>query len=1002
MRAYLLLPLACIAMTSAAQTYDPNIFGGLHYRNIGPGRGGRALACCGVPGQPEHFYMGAVGGGVWETFNAGRTWTPIFDSVHIASIGAIVVAPSDPNVVYVGSGEADMRGDIMQGDGMYKSTDAGKTWSHIGLEDSRQIGKILVDPKDPNTVFVAALGHQYGPNEMRGVFVSHDGGATWDKSLYKSPDVGAIDMAMDPTDSNVIFATMWSTRRPPWSVYPPSNGPGGGLFKSTDAGKTWTQITGNGFPDFVGHVGITISPADHNRIYCCVDTNNPKDGGVYRSDDGGANWQFMDGEERIWRRGWYFCGITADPKNPDEVYVCDTSAYRSTDGGKTFTPFKGAPGGDDYHTLWVAPDDANRMILASDQGTVISVDGGKSWSSWYNQATGQFYHVIADNRFPYWVYGAQQDSGAMAIPSQTIHTGISAMDWRPISVGGESDDVAPDPLHAGLLIGSPGEREQIETGWHQDVNPTLAETDEIQRDEWTHPIISSQSDPHRIYTSHQEIYETRDSGESWKKISPDLTREVNTIPGNLDDTTAHDDQGLARRGVVYWIAPSPVRADTVWAGTDDGYVWRTDDDGGHWNNVTPSALTPWSKVGIIDAGHFDVETAYAAIDRHRLDDNHPYIYRTHDGGRTWTLVTSGIPDGEFVNVVREDPWRKGLLYAGTDWSVYVSFDDGDHWQSMQMDMPTASIRDIVFAGNGDMIVGTHGRGIYILDNPVVLRQITTQTIADGEAFFKPAVTSMTQRASGFGGGTSDEGTPFPPEEPQGENPQWGAILHYYVSHTTTPVVFTIKDSKGNVMRTLTSDEKPRKPNLRQLDIPAYWFKPAPTISTADGAHSYAWNLHTDTGVAVPPGDYNVTMTVNGQSFTQSLKLIRDPRVPATDADLRDQFALIQTIGDEIKVASEARARAQKLMDDKGSSMSPDDKARLQALLGEPGSPGTPDMGGLAGQDTHSFDVIIGGLDGVRGAVGSAPSAPTPHIKHAFALWKAKADAAIAELNQLSK
>jgi photosystem II stability/assembly factor-like uncharacterized protein len=1002
MRRLFLLPLTCMAVLASAQTYDPNIFSGLHYRMIGPGRAGRSLACTGVPGQPEHFYMGAVGGGVWETHNAGRTWVPIFDNQPTASIGAIAVAPSDPKTIYVGSGEADMRSDIQQGNGMYKSTDGGKTWAHIGLDDSRQIGKVIIDPKDPNVVYVAALGHQYGPNEMRGVFVTRDGGTTWEKTLYKNPDVGAIDMAMDPTDSNIIFATMWSTRRPPWSVYPPSNGPGGGLFKSTDSGRTWTQIAGHGFPDFVGHVGIDISRADHNRIYCCVDTNDSKTGGVYRSDDGGANWQRTSSDNRVWQRGWYFCGTTADPKNADEVYVCNTSAYRSTDGGKTFTPFKGAPGGDDYHTLWISPDDADRMIVASDQGTVISVDGGDTWSSWYNQPTGQFYHVIADNRFPYWVYGAQQDSGAMAIPSQSLHTGISAMDWRPIVVGGESDMVAPDPLHPGLLLGSPGSREQIETGWSQEISPTLTETDEVQRDEWTHPIISSQSDKRRIYTAHQAIFETMDSGASWRRISPDLTRETNTIPGNLDDTTAHDDQGVARRGVVYWIAPSPVKAQTVWAGTDDGLIWRTDDDGGHWANVTPSALTPWSKVGIIDAGHHDVNTAYAAIDRHRVDDNHPYIYKTHDGGKTWSLAVNGIPNGEFVNVVREDPERAGLLYAGTDWAVYVSFDDGDHWQPMQINMPKASVRDLVFAGNGDMVVGTHGRGIWIMDNPVVLRQLTPQTVTSGAAFFKPATTIMTQRSSGFGGGTSDEGTPLPPEELQGENPQWGAILHYYVSNATTPVVFTIKDSKGTLLRTLTSADKPLPPDFRQLDIPAYWIKPAPVISTEPGAHSYAWNLLTSDGRAVPPGTYNVTMAVNGQSYAQPLTIVRDPRVNVTDADLHEQFALIQTINDEIKVVGDARTRAVKLMADKGASMSADKKARLQILLGSPGSEGTPDMGGMVGQDTRSFDVIIGGLDGVRGAVGSAPSAPTPHFKKAFELWKKKADAAIAELDVLSK
>jgi photosystem II stability/assembly factor-like uncharacterized protein len=1001
------LTIISLVVVAAAQTYDPSFFGGLHYRMVGPGRGGRALAVCGVPGQPEKFYFGSVGGGVWETDNAGRTWTPIMDSQPVASIGAIAVAPSDPNVIYVGSGEADMRSDIQQGNGMYKSVDGGKIWTHIGLDDTRQIGKVLIDPKDPNVVYVAALGHQYGPNEMRGVFVTRDGGKTWDKTLYKSPDIGAIDMAMDPTNSNVIFATMWATRRPPWSVYPPSNGPGGGLFKSTDAGRTWTQITGHGFPDFVGRVGITISPADHNRMYACVDTNDPKNGGVYRSDDGGANWTLSDGEERIWRRGWYFCGITADPKNPDVVYVNDTSSYRSTDGGKTFIPFKGAPGGDDNHTLWIYPDDPNRMILATDQGVVISVDYGRTWSSWYNEPIGQFYHVAADNRNPYWIFGAQQDSGGMAVPSRTIHTGISMADWRPIDVGGESDMVAADPLHPGILFGSPGNKEDFETGWHQDMDPTLIDTDEVQRDEWTHPIAVSPANPRAVYTSHQAIFRSGDSGASWKKISPDLTRETETPLANLDPTTAADDQGLARKGVVYWIAPSPVSAPLVWAGTDDGLIWVTHDDGGHWDNVTPRELTPWSKVGIIDASHFDANTAYAAIDRHRVDDNHPYIYRTHDGGKTWTAITNGIPEGQFVNVVREDPERKGLLYAGTDWGIFISFDDGDHWQSFQLNLPTSSVRDIVFQ-NGDMIVGTHGRAIWILDNPVPLRQLSTEVVSAGAALFKPANAIPFQRAGGFGGGASDEGTPLPPDELKGENPDWGAIFDYYVTSAATPVVFTIADSHGKVIQTLSSADKQRMPNLKQLDIPAYWIHPAPGVEATPGAHRYAWNLKSndDGNPQVPPGTYTVTMSVNGNHYSQPLVVERDKRIPASDADLDAQFDFIREISAEMKVVDAALAAGNKYLAEHGSAMTADQKARLQDILGirrgRRGDGGTPDMGGNAGTDVTSLSAIEGHLGSVRGAVGGAPSAPTPHFRKAFEILKQKAAAAMDELNRLTK
>lgn len=994
-----LLALA-IAACALAQPYNPNLFGGLRYRLIGPFRGGRSVAVTGVPGQPEKFYFGAVGGGVWETDNAGRTWKPIFDRVPVASIGAIAVAPSDPNTIYVGTGEADMRSDIQQGNGMYKSTDGGKNWRHIGLTDTRQIGQVLVDPHDANVVYVAALGHQYGPNEERGVFKSTDGGQTWNEVLYKSPDVGAIDMAMDPTDSNVIFASLWSTRRPPWSVYPPSNGPGGGLFKSTDAGQTWSQIEGHGFPSFTGKIGIAISPADHNRIYTLVDTNDAKTGGVYRSDDGGATWTYTDGERRIWGRGWYFAGITADPKNPDEVYVMNTSSYRSTDGGKTFEAFKGAPGGDDYHHLWIYPDDPNRLALSSDQGTVISVDGGNTWSSWYNQPTAQLYHVAADNRFPYWVYGAQQDSGAIAVPSRTIHSGISAMDTRPIEVGGESDMVAPDPLHPGVLFGSNGVKESLATAWAQNINPSLSRTDEVWRDEWTHPIAVSPADPHLLYMAHQKIFRSADGGASWSVISPDLSRPHTPPPANLNKETLADDTGLSRKGLVYWIAPSPLRRDLVWAGTDDGLIWVTRDEGKHWLNVTPPGMSAWSKVGVIDASHFDTGTAYAAIDRHRIDDNRPFIYRTHDGGKHWVEIVHGIPPGQFVNVVREDPQRRGMLYAGTDTAVFISFDDGDHWQRFQLNMPAASIRDIVFHGN-DVIVGTHGRSIYILDDASRLRQLTRYTGAKQAALFRPSATVLFQRAGLWGDGPNDEGTPLPPEEPQGQNPAWGAIIDYQISRANTPVVFTVKDSSGKVMRTFSSAEKPRPINRRQIDIPAYWFRPHLPPSAVPGTHRYAWNLryHDDGGPVLPPGLYSITMSVNGKSYTQPLRIERDPRLPVTEAGLRKQFAMALQVDEEIKVVNDAQKRADDLMKSRGGSMSAAQVEKLKAVIGERES-STPDVGGTTATDVNSLRYIAGSLGALRGAITSAPSAPTPEYAQAFAHLKRKAALAISRLNSL--
>ncbi|MDQ2680022.1 MAG: hypothetical protein M3Y21_03235, partial [Candidatus Eremiobacteraeota bacterium] len=677
------------------------------------------LAVSGVAGDSRTFYFGAVGGGVWKTQDAGRTWEPIFDSEHVASIGALAVAPSDPNVLYVGTGEADMRSDITYGKGMYKSIDAGKTWTHIGLDDTRQIGRVVVDPHDAKIVWVAALGHAYASNTERGVFKSTDGGQTWNKVLYKNPQTGAIDLAMDPRNSQIVYASMWQTRRPPWNVYPPSNGPGTGLYRTADGGTTWEPVSGHGLPSNLNRIGIAISPADSNRIYLAV--NVPSGGGIYRSNDAGANWKLMDSDVRLWKRGWYFGGITADPKNPDRVYVMNTSTYRSEDAAKSFIAIKGAPGGDDNHTLWIDPTDSARMIMGTDQGTVISLDDAKTWSSWYNQPTAQFYHAIADDRFPYWIYGAQQDSGAAMIISHSSHNYIYNRDWQPVDVGGESGYVAPDPLHPGIIYGTIVTRQNVLTGQERDVDPTLAYPG-VYRTTWTLPVVFSHADPHALYFSNQYLFRTTNGGQSWTKISPDLSRKNAGVPSNLDATTAADNLGNRRRGVIYTIAPSPLKSSIIWTGTDDGLIWRTTDSGRNWNNVTPRALTAWSKVGIIDASYFDTRSAYAAVDRHRLDDLRPYIYRTHDAGKTWISITNGIPIGSYVNVVREDPLRNGLLYAGTETGMFVSFDDGDHWQSLQLNLPTASVRDIDLH-DGDIVIATHGRSFWVLTDASPLRQL---------------------------------------------------------------------------------------------------------------------------------------------------------------------------------------------------------------------------------------------------------------------------------------
>jgi photosystem II stability/assembly factor-like uncharacterized protein len=877
-----------MTVMNAQQTVSPALYSGLRWRMIGPFRGGRVNAVSGVPGQPDTFYFGAVGGGVWKSINAGRTWSPVFDGQPIASIGAIGVAPSNPNIVYVGSGEADMRSQISYGNGIYKSTDAGRTWRHVGLDDTRQIGRVLVDASNPDIVFVAALGHAYGANPDRGIYRSRDGGATWQKVLFHNDNVGAIDLAFDPVSSQVIYGTLWNTRRPPWSVYPPSYGPGGGVFKSTDGGTTWHQLT-SGLPtERVGRIGLAVAPADARRLYAIVDA---KDGGFFRSDDGGAAFHRQSDDARIWGRGWYFCNVVVDPKNPDIVYVSNTSVYRSTDGGRTWTAIKGAPGGDDYHQLWISPGDPDRMILASDQGAVVSVDGARTWSSWYNQPTAQIYHVSADVRFPYWVSGAQQDSGAVAVASRGRFAEISMRDWEPLCAGGESGYTAPDPLNPATVFGGTVTRCNVLTGKTEDVTPEK-NLPAPARHTWTLPLVFSRSDPHALYFSDQYLFKTIDGGGHWTRISEDLTREDPGVPPNLDAAAAADAPPAKRRGVIYAIAPSPVRAPLVWIGTDDGFIHVTPDDGRTWQNVTPPALTAWSKVTMIDASHFDAGEAYATVDRHRLEDNAPYVYRTRDAGKTWQGITRGLPPGVYMQTVKEDPVRRGLLFAGNELGVFVSFDDGDDWQSLQLNLPAASTRDIAIHEN-DLIVATHGRGFWVLDDISALRQITADMESSDAYLFKPA------DAIDMPEGT-EYGTPLPKDESFAENGPAGAVIDYYLkSEAGGPVTIEILDDRGEPVRRDSSADRPAPVNPDTLSIPAHWVRPHEPPPASAGMHRWIWDLRhapaageggggrggggsgggsdRAAGRRASPGGYLVKLTVNGRTYSQPLTVKPDPR-----------------------------------------------------------------------------------------------------------------------------
>ena len=862
---------------------------------VGPFRAGRVNAVSGVVGQPETFYFGSVGGGVWKSQNAGRTWTPIFDATDVASIGAIGVAPSNPDVIYVGTGEADMRDSIAFGNGVYKSSDAGKTWKHLGLENTKQIGRIIVDPKNPNTVFVAALGNVYAPNPDRGVYRSRDGGATWEKVLFKNEEVGAIDLAFDPVDSKVVYATLWNVRRPPWFIYAPANGPGGGIYKSVDGGSTWKEIS-EGIPlEGRGHIGISVTPTNRNRIYAAVDA---KDGGIFASNDAGATWTRLSSDKRLWDRGWYFEKVTADPKNPDVVYVMNTSTYRSTDAGKTWTPIKGAPGGDDYHQLWINPDDPKRMVLGSDQGAIVSVDGAVTWSSWYNQPTAQIYHVAPDFRFPYWLTGAQQDSGAVGTPSRSNHSEISNRDWEGLCAGGESGYTAPDPLHPELLFGGTVSRCNVLTGETKNVSPERGGTPGQYRHAWTQPLVFSKADSHAIYYANQFVYKTTNGGESWTQISQDMTREDPGVPPNLNEAAAADAPADKRRGVIYTIAPSPLRAMTIWIGTDDGLIHLTKDDGKTWENVTPPALTSWSKVVMIEASHFNVNEAYAAVERHQLSDYAPHIYRTLDSGKTWTEITVGLPAGVYVQTVKEDPHRRGLLFTGTERAVFVSFDDGDHWQSLQLNLPPASMRDLAIHDD-DLIVATHGRGFWVIDNMTVLRQISAAVAKETAFLFQPANTVLYPPGG-------DNGTPMPKDEPLAENAPTGAMIDYYLkSKTSGPLTLEILDPAGEVIRKYSSEDKGPQVNLETLNIPAYWIRPFEPLSTAAGMHRWIWDLRPTPpprpagagggggfgrggATTVLPGTYTVRLSVGGKSYTQPLVVKFDPRTKALSdfTDLR--------------------------------------------------------------------------------------------------------------------
>lgn len=969
------------------------------------------LAVTGVRGEPDTYYFGAVGGGVWKTNDAGRTWKPIFDSQPIASIGAIAVAPSDARVIYVGSGEADMRSSVSVGNGMYKSSDAGKTWKPIGLGDTRQIGRILVDPRDANRVFVAALGHTYGPNQDRGVFRSKDGGAHWQKVLFHDENTGAIDLAFEPGNPKTIYAALWQTRRPPWSVYPPSNGPGSGLYRSNDAGDHWQPVTGGGLPsDGLGRMGIAFAPSNPKRMYLIVDA---KQGGLYRSEDGGQTWQQVSKDHRIWGRGWYFNEVTVDPKNPDIVYVPNTSIYRSVDGGKSFTVFKGDPTGPDYHELWIDPEDSKRMVLSCDQGAVVTHNGGETWSSWLNQATGQFYHVATDNQFPYWVYGAQQDSGAAATASASRYRFLNFHDWRPLEAGGENGYIAPDPLNPGVIFGGFVSRQDLSNEQVEEIPPTLAEPGSYRRT-WTLPLVFSPLDRHVLYFGSQILLRTEDQGNSWQAISPDLTREDPGVPANLDPATAADAPKGKRRGVIYTVGPSYVKEGEIWAGTDDGQIQLTQDEGKNWENVTPRELTPWSKVTDIEASHSDPGTAYAAVDRHRLEDYQPYLYRTQDFGKSWQRISNGIADGSFLNCVREDSYRKGLLYACTERGVYVSFDDGGDWQSLELNLPMTSVRDLVVHQN-DLVIATFGRSFWVLDDVTPLRQIDAHVAAADVWLFQPANAYRVRSGN-------DQSTPIPDDEPMAANAPNGAVLDYYLKEdSVAPIQLQVFNSDGRLVRRFSSDDAAPKVNPNDLPFPPSWVREPQKLSAKAGMHRFVWDLRYSpaTGVRAPfrrpsgalalPGNYTAQLTAHGKNTTQTLTIKLDPRVKTTQEELTRQFELARKLSareGEVSLALQQLAELRKQIEarKKEAREKPDAVKALEELnqkleaMAPPEGEGGFGLSGLAlpGQERETLQKAASALNGLLTIVESADAAPTEDAETASAKWDKAAEETLGQ------
>jgi photosystem II stability/assembly factor-like uncharacterized protein len=1039
---------------------------GMQYRLVGPYRGGRVVAVSGVVGQDDVYYFGAVAGGVWKTTDGGLNWRPMFDKTKDASpaIGAIAVSESDPNVIYVGTGEACVRGNIVGGNGVYKSIDAGKTWKAVGLSDTHAIGRLIVHPKNPDVAFVAALGHPFADNEERGIFRTRDGGKTWEKVLYQNAKSGGIDITFDPSNANILFATLWQTRRTPWSL--DSGGPGSGLYRSIDGGTTWKELRGHGLPEgTLGRIGVTVSGASPNRVWAVVEAEK---GGIYRSDDGGDSWHLMTDDHRFRQRAWYYSHIFADPKSAETVYILNTGVYRSNDGGKTFNQIR-APHGDN-HGLWIDPTNPKRLINGNDGGATISTNGGETWTSQYNQPTAQFYHVTTDDRFPYYMYGAQQDNSTVGIASASADGSIDRPDWYEVG-GGESGYIAPDPtdpliVYAGSYGGEITRHDQ-HTHEEQSINPWpvnpigWAAADVKHRFQWTEPIVFSPHDPKTLYFAGEVLFKTTDGGMSWTIISPDLTRNDKAKQAASGGPITKDNTGVEVYDTIFSVVESPVQKDLIWAGTDDGLVHLTRDGGQKWENVTPKAMPEWGTVSMIEASSRDAGTAYIAVERHKSDDFLPYVFKTTDFGKTWTKLVTGIPPNDYVHAVRVDPRRPGLLFAGTEQGVYVSFDDGGHWQAMQINLPVVPVNDLVIKNN-DLVVATHGRSFWVLDDITPLEQYEDAIPRQDMHLFNPAAASHTVFRGGF----------FAASGNVGKNPPAGAVIDYWLKTSlkktdkkegaaaggdaseakpdagkgeekkdeekkdeAPKITLEILDSSGKVIRKYPKKEEPggEEESFFTRD------RGGADLPAEAGLNRFVWDLHYEGATKVPhaplwggstegpealPGTYQVRLTVLGKTFTAPLEIKADPRLKASQDDLAKQFDLLLKIRDKVTETDDAIIQIRDLRDqiialNKRLKNDPQEKAiadagrALDKKMTEV-EEALIQTKAKSGQDVLNFPVRLNNhLVALSGVVGSANSAPTKQSYEVFDMlskdvdeqltkWKAIVSTDVAAYNHLVK